>query len=298
MNEHIWRTFKAVSEYHSLTRAARHLNLSQAAVSQHIHRLESDYGAALFVRTSHGMALTDTGEIVYRDVTAVLKVLDDSRHRVKRQQEHGTSKLVIGASFTIAEYILPAALVKIDNPHDKQNIIVRMANSHDVLDQVVHGDVDLGLIEAPLSHPDLSVRPFLEDRLKIVVSAHHPWAARDEISLDDLITAPVIIREPGSGTRMILEDALHQFGISLNGLNVRFVLGTTQAIKAMVAEGLGISVLSARTILPSEHALFRTLTLREANMIRTFFVVHPKTVSSAAARTLIRIIMTGPWPAV
>jgi DNA-binding transcriptional LysR family regulator len=154
MNEHVWRTFKAVSEYQSLTRAARHLNLSQAAVSQHIHRLESDYGTALFVRTSQGMMLTEVGELIYRDIVAMLKVLDDSRQRVQQHYQSSASSLTVGASFTIAEYMLPEMLAKIDHPQDRQNIVVRMANSHDVLDQVVHGDVDLGLVEAPLTHPD------------------------------------------------------------------------------------------------------------------------------------------------
>jgi DNA-binding transcriptional LysR family regulator len=292
MNEHVWRTFKAVSEYQSLTRAARHLNLSQAAVSQHIHRLESDYGTALFVRTSQGMMLTEVGELIYRDIVAMLKVLDDSRQRVQQHNQSSASSLTVGASFTIAEYMLPEMLAKIDHPQDRQNIVVRMANSHDVLDQVVHGDVDLGLVEAPLTHPDVTVRPFLEDRLIVVAPRRHLWARQEEIGLDELVRAPLIIREPGSGTRMVLEEALHQFGISLNQLNVRFMLGTTQAIKAMVAQGLGVSVLSARTILPTERDVFHVLKIRETALMRTFSLVHPKTLESPLARTLVRIILT------
>lgn len=292
MNEPVWRTFKAVSEYQSLTRAARHLNLSQAAVSQHIHRLESDYGAALFARTAQGMMLTDIGELVYRDVCALLTLLDDSRGRVQHHQQSTSSSLTIGASLTIAEYILPEVLAKIDHPQDRQNIILRMANSHDVLDQVVHGDVDLGLVEAPLSHPDVTVRPFLEDRLVIVASPHHPWASRDEIGLEDFMAAPLILREPGSGTRLVLEETLHHFGILLNQLNVRFVLGTTQAIKAMVAQGLGVSVLSARAILPADRQILHTLRLRETAMIRTFSIAHQKALESPLAATLARVILT------
>jgi DNA-binding transcriptional LysR family regulator len=93
---------------------------------------------------------------------------------------------------------------------------------------------------------------------------------------------------------MVLEEALHQFGISLNQLNVRFMLGTTQAIKAMVAQGLGVSVLSARTILRAERDVFHVLKIRETALMRTFSLVHPKTLESPLARTLVRIILTTP----
>ncbi len=295
MNEQIWRTFKTVGEYRTVSRAARHLNLSQAAVSQHIHRLESDYGVPLFVRTSQGMVLNDAGEIAYRDIANLLAILDQSRQRIREHQDRTASRLTMGASLTIAEYVLPHALTAIDPQSQDPNIVVRMANSHDVFDQVVERDIDMGLVEAPVAHPEIAVRPFLEDRLKVVVTHYHPWANRSEVTLEELSRVPLIVREPGSGTRLVLEEALRQVGSSLNQLNIRFVLGTTQAIKAMIARGMGVSVLSPYCILPGEKELFHVLAVREMALTRNFSVVHHHDLAHTVAHRLIRILFNLDW---
>lgn len=295
MNEQVWRTFKAVSEHHSISQASRMLNLSQSAVSQHIHQLEADYGAELFIRTSQGVRLTDTGEIVYRHITNLLTILEDSRQRVQEHLTESPAQLTIGASFTIAEYILPHALARIDSASDRQNIAVYMANSHEVLDRVAHRDIDMGLIEAPVSHPELIARPFFDDHLKVVVKKNTPFAHHQNITLRDLMTLPFIVREPGSGTRMVLEQSLNQLGISLDEFNVRFVLGTTQAIKAMIREGIGHSILSPYTILPHERALFHTLSIQELPLQRSFSLVHHHDLVHPVAKRLIRTLFSVAW---
>ncbi len=296
MNEHLWRTYKTVAETRSISQAARYLNLSQSAVSQHIHQIESEYGAELFVRTSQGVSLTDTGEIVYRYVTLMLKTLNESRQAVKERMEQQPATFSLGASMTIAEYLLPYALPKIEQLLGKTHLTVFMANSHDVADRVSHGQLDLGLVEAPISLPQLVVRPFLDDHLKVVVGTHHPWFHRDRISLEDLMKAPLIVREPGSGTRMVLEDALNQVGIGLNQLDVRFVLGTTQAIKSMIAHGTFVSVMSPYTILPHEQHMFRLIAVEDLPIYRNFCIIYPHDLSHATAVRLIHMLVTLPWP--
>lgn len=293
MNEQIWQTFKVVSERQSISGAARFLNLSQSAVSQHIRQLEEEYHAPLFFRTSRGVVLTDTGELVYRHVTNLLGILEESRQQVSEQLGRVPSKLAVGASLTIAEYVLPHALCRMqDIP---AGMTVYMANSHDVVDRVVNHDLDVGLIEAPVVSPHVLVRPFLEDHLSIVVGPHHPWAERSAITLEEFIGAPLLLREPGSGTRMVLEDALNQVGIAISQLNVRFVLATTQAIKTMIALDMGLSVLSPLTILPHERTQFHLLTLDGLPLPRTLSLVYYQDLAHPAAKTLIRTISTLPW---
>lgn len=295
MNEQVWQTFKAVSERQSISGAARFLNLSQSAVSQHIHQLEAEYQAELFIRTSQGVRLTDTGEIVYRHITNLLTILEESRQRVAEHLQIKPSNLSIGASLTIAEYILPHALTRIDSSSDHQDITVYMTNSHDVLDRVVHRDIEIGLLEAPVSSPHVVCRPFLEDHLQVVVGRSHPWAKRSEVSLEDLLTIPFILREPGSGTRMVLEEALNRVGIALSQLNIRFVLGTTQAIKAMIVQGMGISVLSPLTILPYERPLFHVISVVELPLPRSFSLVHHHDLAHPTAKKLIRTLFNIAW---
>jgi len=295
MNDQEFRTFKSVAEYQSLSRAAQHLSLSLSAVSQHIRHMEQDYGTGLFVRTAHGMQLTEAGELVYRDVCQILTILGESRQRLATHQGSRHTKLTIGASLTIAEYLLPYALQRLDDPTDRQNILVHMANSHDVVAQVLAQSCDIGLVEAPVSHTEIAVRPFLEDRLKVVVSSQHSWAPCEDIGMEELLATPLIIREPGSGTRQVLEESLRQVGVSLSQLNIRFVLSTTQAIKAMVSRGLGASVLSPYTIHPEERHHFHTLTLREASLSRHFSLVHRHSLDHALAQRLVRILFSLNW---
>lgn len=250
MNEHVCRSFKAVAEYKSISQAARHLNLSPSAVSQHIQHIEAEYQTLLFVRTSQGMALNDTGELVYRYVTDFMALLTASHEAVEDRLHQSNDELKVGASLTIAEYLLPSALTRMDPDHTHTGLTVYMANSGDIVERVVSRDLKVGLIEAPVEHPDLVSQVFLHERLRVVVSATHAWAERKTISLPELIEAPIIIREPGSGTRMALEEALHRAGVRLHDLNIRFVLGTTQAIKSMVARGPWFTVLSPYTVLP------------------------------------------------
>jgi DNA-binding transcriptional LysR family regulator len=172
-----------------------------------------------------------------------------------------------------------------------------MANSHDVADRVAQGELDLGLVEGPIDDAQLVLRPFLEDRLKLVVSHRHRWHDRDHVSVEDLREEPLVVREPGSGTRMVMESALAQLGIALSQLNVRFVLGTTQAIKAMISQNLGVAILSPYTILPQERADFHLLDISPLRLMRHLSVIHSTEHLQPAAERLIRVVFAMDWPA-
>ncbi len=287
MNEQTCQTFKAVAEYKSVSQAARHLNLSQSAVSQHIQHIEAEYNTSLFVRTSQGMVLTDVGELVYRYVTDLLLLLDASRNAVEERLHNRPQELSVGASLTVAEYLLPLALSRIDSTTKHAGITVYMANSQEIADRILGQDVELGLIEAPIEHPELISRVFLHEELQVVVSATHPWASRSSITLEELRGAPAIIREPGSGTRMAFADALHHAGLRLNDLKIQYVLGTTQAIKAMIAGGHFYSVLSPLTISPHENGLFACVAIDGLQIHRNFYVIHRPGLNHPLATRLV-----------
>ncbi|NMP21895.1 LysR family transcriptional regulator [Sulfobacillus harzensis] len=295
MNEHVWRTFKAVGEHQSLSQAARALNLSQSAVSQQIHQLESAYGTPLLIRTSQGVRLNDAGEIVYRYVTQLLQTWEASKQAVAQHLADAPARLTVGASLTIAEFILPRVLARMSQARPRPQFTLYMANSHDIKDRVMHKDIDLGLIEAPLSNTALAARPFLADRLHLVVSQSHPLANRNRITISELRQLPLVIREPGSGTRMVVESALGQLGISLNDLNIHFVLGTTQAIKAMIIQQQDASILSPYTILPHERHLFHIIDVEGLALLRHFTIIHHHEFVHPLAEALVRALMAENW---
>lgn len=297
MNEQVWTTFKAVAEIGAISKAARYLNLSQSAVSQQIQQLEQHYQCRLFTRTGHGVSLTEAGEVLYRYVTTLLQTLAESRQSLEALHSERPTPLRIGASMTIAEYILPKVLPAFCGNETSPRLSVIMANSESIFDHVLHQDLDVGLVEAHLSDPRLVVRPFLEDRPIVITAKHHPWHSRQVVALEEFLLEPMILREPGSGTRMALEEALHQIGLGIHNLHIRLQLGTTQAIKAMVAAGVGVSVLSPLTVGPHEQDQFHQVRVDGLNLRRHFSIVHAHELASPLGQRFIHQLLTLDLPA-
>lgn len=291
MNEQVWTTFKTTAELGTISKAARYLNLSQSAVSQQIQQLEQHYQSSLFVRTSQGVTLTDSGEVLYRYVTNLLRTMNESREALNKLKQEQPHSLSIGASLTIAEYILPKVLAQYCQPAGEARLVVSMANSRTVFEQIRHHEIDIGLVEAPLSDPQLVIRPFFDDRPVVVVSANHRWRDRETVSLAELLEEPLILREPGSGTRMAIEEGLGHAGVGVQNLNIRLVLGTTQAIKAMIVNGVGISILSPLTVQPDERHLFHMVRVPELNINRNFYIVHHRELTLRMAVHFIQSIL-------
>ncbi|AUW95149.1 MAG: LysR family transcriptional regulator [Sulfobacillus thermosulfidooxidans] len=294
MNEQVWTTFKMVAEVGSISQAARALNLSQSAVSQQIQMLEQSYATHLFVRTSQGVHLTEMGEVLYRYVTALLRLIHESQDAVQELTDNRPQVLAIGASLTIAEYLLPGILAEYCRDMLNARWSVTMANSRTVFEQVLNHTLDIGLIEAPMVDAQVVVRPFFDDQPVVMVARTHPWAERQEVTLEEFMEEPLILREPGSGTRMALENALGYEGIDLKQLNIRLVLGTTHAIKQMMLKGLGVSVLSPLTIEPRERDLFASVQVAGLSLYRTFSLVYHRDAMTRIGERFVQTVMRVP----
>jgi molybdate transport repressor ModE-like protein len=291
LQEHLWATFKAVAEAGSISKAARQLNLSQSAVSQQVQQLEDEYGAELLTRTTQGVVLTAAGELLYRYANRIVRTVQESRDAVSALSSAVHQELRIGASFTLAEYLLPSWLSKMWGPTQETRLSVMMANSAAVLEQVVQRAVHVGLIEADLRHPQLVQRRLQDDQLKAVVPRGHRWWGSASVPLDEFLAEPLILREPGSGTRAALEEALDEVGLGLDMVHVRLVLGTTQAIKSMVSSGLGITVLSPLTIPQSEREQFHLLDIDGLVIRRHFSVIYPRDLAHPAAHRFVDTLL-------
>jgi DNA-binding transcriptional LysR family regulator len=241
--------FLAVARSGRVSEAARRLHLAVSSVSHDIASLEADFGARLFVRTNRGMVLTPAG----RTLLAYAEAIEAEWRRAFREVRRTTSgrtAVHLAASHTAVDVFLPAPLGHFRREHPDVRVTVTMANSATVLGQVESGQVDFGLVEGRLGARRLRVTALWQDELALAVSSRHPWAAREQVTLDELATADVILREEGSGTRRVLEAALHHAGRDLSDLRVVMELSSLRAIVAMVAHGVGVSVLSRRLALP------------------------------------------------
>jgi DNA-binding transcriptional LysR family regulator len=241
-------TFARAAESGCFTTAARALGLTQAAVSQRVGALERALGVPLFRRQGGRVLLTDAGRRLHGYAQRILTLHDAARQEVTGRKAPVAGELTLAASSVPGEHLLPAALPAFRRKHPHVKVRVTVTDSQEVLEEVSRGKAHLGLVGGKADRPHLEFRPFACDRMALVVPAGHALARRKRVSLAELLRQPLILREPGSGSRWCLERALTQAGRSAADLQVVLEMGSNEAIKEAVLRGLGLAVLSTHVV--------------------------------------------------
>ena len=240
----------SVAELGSVGRAASAHRVSQPSASARLDRLERRLGVPLLVRTPRGSTLTPAGEAVAawaRGVVSAARTLTDGVTALRGGRR---ARLRVAASLTVAEYLVPGWLLALRARRPEVEIAVAVANSRQVCEQVRTGAADVGFVESPEVPADLGRRRVGSDRLALVVAAHHPLAARAAAGLAarDLLDAPLLLREPGSGTRETFLAALRRACGPGSGPARALQLGSTATIIATACAAGGVGVVSARAV--------------------------------------------------
>lgn len=238
------RVFRSVAEEGSFRKASDLLNLSQPAVSQHVHALEEELGLRLLDRSSTHVSLTVAGRILleYAQKAALLDQQVEVEFASLRGETGG--ELRLGASTTVAQYILPRMLGTFLHDNPKVQLQVKSGNTEQVVEWLTAGEIDLGLIEGPAMSKQVQTENFLEDRMIAIVPQGHPWTAARVVSVSDLGKTPLLVRERGSGSRRVVESALKNSGLRLKDLKIAMELDSTEAIVSGVEAGLGVAIVS------------------------------------------------------
>jgi LysR family transcriptional regulator, transcriptional activator of the cysJI operon len=250
MDERRLEVFVAVARRLNFSNAARALRLSQPAVSQQVAALERELGAQLFERTTRRVRLTAAGATLLAYSETLLREHAAARRAVAAAEGRITGDLSVAASLTVGAYLLPAALVRLAVGHPELRARVTIENTQQVAASVLEGRADVGFVEGELDMPELLLHPLREDELVIIAPVGHRFGAFQEVPLDELLHEPFVLRERGSGTRQVAETYLREEGVDLDELRVVAELSGIDAIKAAVAAGLGISIIS-RSALPN-----------------------------------------------
>jgi DNA-binding transcriptional LysR family regulator len=284
------RVFVAVAERQHVTRAAEALNLAQSAVSAAIAALEARHGAQLFHRVGRGIELTEAGALFLIEARAVLARAESAELVLSELGGLKRGSLCVHASQTIASYWLPRHLVAFRRAHPGVDIRLSIGNTSQVAAAVRGGTANLGFVEGAVDDPMLAAEQIARDQLVIVVGPEHPWAEREGLAKEDLRDVDWVLREPGSGTRSVFEQALGDFGLSPNDLRVALELPSNEAVRAAVEAGMGATAISASVAAPSiEAGLLNQVafTLPE----RSYFVLHhAERHRTRAAETLLRMV--------
>jgi DNA-binding transcriptional LysR family regulator len=237
------KTFRVVAEMSSFRRAAIALHLTQPAVTAQIKALEETLGVAVFNRVGRNISLTPAGQTL---LVYARKIEELTNQAVAALTSFGASEeieIYVGASYTIAAYLLPKLLPVLLRSWPKVHIHMIAGSTTEVLQALTSHRISLGLIEAPAFRPDLKVEPFGQDQLTLIAPACHRWASRQSITPGELIEEPILLRESGAGMRRFVEEFLERNGV-LSRLRANVDMNSTEAIVAAVEAGAGVGFVS------------------------------------------------------
>ncbi|WP_335385678.1 LysR family transcriptional regulator [Neobacillus drentensis] len=267
------KMFCLVVDEGSISQAARLSYVSQPAVTRQIHQLENYYGTLLFDRSEGKLTVTETGRLLYPFAKEIVNDFNRSKEVIKQITGESNASLRVGASLTIGEYLLPSLLGSFKKQAPEIKVTLTIKNTPSVLEDLENDVIDLALVEGMVENKNLIVEKFADDELVLIYPRDHPWRGRTEINIEELANERMIWRESISGTRLIVEKALRDYGV-LDSIESYMEIGSTQAIKSTVEAGLGISILPRLTVARElEQGFLYEIKMTEVEIKRNLWLV-------------------------
>jgi len=242
------QVFHTVARLLSFTKAAETLHMTQPAVTFQIRQLEEHFNTRLFDRTHNRISLTAAGQRVFEYADRILALYGEMDSRVRELTGDVSGILIIGASTTIAEYVLPGLLGEFQAEYPDVNVRLSVSNSLGVVHMVESNAVDVGIVEAPVTNKNLAVEVCWHDELVFICPPSHALAKKSMITPQEIASLPFLCREEGSGTREVINEYLEENKVSPHDLNLCMEFGSPEAIKSAVEAGLGVSIVSRATV--------------------------------------------------
>lgn len=234
-------TFLEVCKYMNFTKAAEALHITQPAVSQHIRYIEEYYQTRLFTFQGKKPVLTETGEYLLHAFTTLSHDQVYLKEQLLSMQKKKPA-LIFGATLTIGEYVMPRFLIEYQTRHPDTVLTMITANTHELLDHISDGEIDFAIVEGYFDKTQYDYLTFSSEPY-IAVAGTPLFEDCRPRSLSELLDQKLIVREPGSGTREILEKHLEARNLSIHDFSGVSEIGNIPALKAVVSAGLGITFL-------------------------------------------------------
>ena len=271
---HQLRILKTVVELGSVTRAAQALSLTQPAVSHQLQALSGGVRQPLFQPTRGKLELTQVGHALYERAVRILALVGDAGEAIEDIAGLRAGRLGVAGDTTVGTYVLPDAVAAFQRDHPGIALRLDVANRSQVRQRLLAGDADLGVVGRLWEDGSLEAEPLLENQLMCFCAPDHPLAGRESLQPADLLEGPLLLREPGSGTRESAEAILRAHGVDPRP---RMELASNGALKRTVARGLGVTVLSTYAVkLEVAHGLLQPLRVAGFPVARMWHVVWPR----------------------
>lgn len=289
MDDFRLKVFVSAARTLSFTRTAAELFISQPAVSKHIGELESQYNLQLFIRRGSRLELTHAGGVLLEGAE---RLLDDYRrleYEMSLCSSHVRGELRLGASTTLAQYLLPPILAKFTTRFPEVKLALMSGNSDQVEHALADHTIDLGLVESVSRRQGMHYTLFAPDELVLVARTGGRWARTESLTPQALCQVPLVLRESGSGTLEVIAAALAGVGIRVTQLTVAMRLGTTEGIKAYVRNSEAMAIVSVISVVDElRSGTLRIIDVEGLSLRRDFTFVHPEAEPAALTRQFIR----------
>ncbi|MBJ6723855.1 selenium metabolism-associated LysR family transcriptional regulator [Geomesophilobacter sediminis] len=292
MNLKQLEVFLAVADSGSFSKGAEATFITQSTVSQHILALEEEFGLKLFDRTGKGALLTEGGKILMERARRLCDYAHEIPTAMERFKGVEEAFLKIAGSSIPGEYMIPAALPLLIRRYPGLSITILQGDSKEVLERLLSEQVEFGVVGGYFAEDALEFTPLDKDEIILVAAAGHRWAGAGTIVMSDLLQERFVVREAGSGTAQAAFEALREAGVDAEAIRIAARLGSNNAVKRAVMEGVGVSFLSAVSVERelSQGALVR-VPVQGITINRQFYLVQRKGRDlSPAARAFAEVM--------
>lgn len=284
--------FVECANHLSFSRASEALFISQPAISKHIKALEASYKTTLFERKGNSISLTATGKILYERLQQAKKIQQQLEFEISTVQSQLKAKgqLKLGASTTVALYIIPKVLSEFHQKYPDVKISLLNRNTDTIIQALLNHEIDVGIVEGNKKINAISYQPFMTDEVIAVCSAKSPIAKKQSISIQELRHLPVALREQGSGTLAALKSNLQKHHIKLSELPVGIRLAGTEALKNFLKEDNCLGFLPRRALLKElRDGELVAVKIEQLHIIRDFYFIQRQGAENdGLSKTFIR----------
>ena len=286
------KVFQSVAKNLSFTKASQELFISQPAITKHVQELETAYQTRLFDRQGSKISLTESGKLLLEHCERILEDYKRLEYEMHLLHNEYTGELKLGASTTIAQYVLPAMLGGFIGKFPEVSLSLMNGNSREIEVALQEHRIDLGLVEGVFRLPNLKYTTFLEDELVAVIRTNSKLPVGEEITPEELLDLPLVLRERGSGTLDVFERALQQHNIKLSSLKVLMYLGSTESIKLFLEHTDCLGIVSVRSIGRELYSgQLRVVEIKSMPMQREFSFAQPQGQESGLSQVLMQFAM-------
>ena len=281
--------FVEIARRGSVSRGAEALFVTQPALTARLKSLESQVGAQLFVRTGRGVRLSEAGHAFLPYAQRALEAVSEGHRLVGEVARGGAGELALGAAPAVSTYVLPAILERFHLEHPNVRLAVRTGHSEEVLDLVLHEQVQIGLVRA-LRHPEIESVPLYEDELVLVANPAHRFAAAGEIAVEEMSEEQLILFDRTSSYHDLTSAFFREAGVVPRGV---MELDNIDATKKMVRQGLGVALLPHTAVAEElEAGTLRSVTIADAVPVRRRIVAIRRRDAGPPAGVVAALLAT------